>query len=34
MHTTIQEIPLTKLIPSPANVRKSNRKERIGELAA
>jgi ParB family transcriptional regulator, chromosome partitioning protein len=30
----IQEIPLAKLIPSAANVRKTNRNEGIGELAA
>jgi ParB family chromosome partitioning protein len=34
MTTTIQEIPLAKLIPSVANVRKTNRNEGIGELAA
>jgi ParB family chromosome partitioning protein len=34
MTTTVQEIPLAKLIPSAANVRRTNRNERIGELAA
>jgi ParB family chromosome partitioning protein len=34
MTTTVQEIPLAKLIPSAANVRKTDRNARIGELAA
>jgi ParB family transcriptional regulator, chromosome partitioning protein len=34
MKTAVQEIPLSKLIPSATNVRRANRNDRIGELAA
>jgi ParB family chromosome partitioning protein len=34
MNTVIQEISLAKLIPSAANVRKTGRKDGIGQLAA